>query len=39
VVYRVIGELNMFEYKDIYSNSPLVEVVFEIRFPGEPSLG
>jgi uncharacterized protein (TIGR04255 family) len=36
VVYRVIGELNMFEYKDIYPNSPLVEVVFEIRFPGEP---
>lgn len=26
----------MAEYKDIYPNSPLVEVVFEIRFPGEP---
>jgi uncharacterized protein (TIGR04255 family) len=26
----------MIEYKDIYPNSPLVEAVFEIRFPGEP---
>lgn len=26
----------MAEYKDIYPNSPLVEAVFEIRFPGEP---
>jgi uncharacterized protein (TIGR04255 family) len=25
----------MAEYQDIYPNSPLVEVVFEIRFPGE----
>jgi uncharacterized protein (TIGR04255 family) len=28
----------MLETKDIYSNSPLVEVVFEIRFPGEPRI-
>ena len=26
----------MIEYKDIYPSSPLVEAVFEIRFPGEP---
>jgi uncharacterized protein (TIGR04255 family) len=28
----------MAEYRDIYPNSPLVEVVFEIRFPGEPRI-
>jgi uncharacterized protein (TIGR04255 family) len=28
----------MAEYTDIYPNSPLVEVVFEIRFPGEPKI-
>ena len=26
----------MVEHKDIYPNSPLVEVGFEMRFPGEP---
>lgn len=30
-----MGDLNMVEYKNIYPNSPLIEVVFEIRFPGE----
>ncbi len=28
----------MAEYKEIYPNSPLVEVVFEVRFPGEPGV-
>lgn len=28
----------MSENKDLYPNSPLIEVVFEIRFPGEPKV-